>query len=211
MAAWKWESKDPLRLIAYLALAAIASTLKVRLPRITGTISVNFVLLLVALAELSFSETVLMSAIAGAVQVVWKPKHRPALVQVLFSSSCLALSAGLAWIVGKWAVQASGIDIGMMGLLALSTTILYFSNTLMVSAVLSLAQTGTTSGVWKNCCFWSFPYYLAGAAAGLMVMTARTAGWQSSLLVFPLMGLLFVSYRIHVTQAGVRQADPSAA
>ncbi len=212
VAAWKWESKDPLRLIAYLALAAVASTLKVRLPRITGTLSVNFVLLLVALAELSFSETVLMSAIAGAVQVVWKPKHRPALVQVLFSSSCLALSAGLAWIAGKWAVQASGIDLGMMGLLALSTTILYFSNTLMVSAVLSLAQTGATSGVWKNCCFWSFPYYLAGAAAaGLMVMTARTAGWQSSLLVFPLMGLLFVSYRIHVTQAGVRQADPSAA
>ena len=212
VAAWKWESKDPLRLIAYLALAAVASTLKVRLPRITGTLSVNFVLLLVALAELSFSETVLMSAIAGAVQVVWKPKHRPALVQVLFSSSCLALSAGLAWIAGKWAVQASGIDLGMMGLLALSTTILYFSNTLMVSAVLSLAQTGATSGVWKNCCFWSFPYYLAGAAAaGLMVMTARTAGWQSSLLVFPLMGLLFVSYRTHVTQADVRQADPSAA
>ena len=212
VAAWRWESTDPLRLIVYLALALMASTLKVQLPRMTVTISLNFVLLIVALAELSFSETVLISALAGAVQCLWKPKGSPMPVQVLFNSSCLAFSTGLAWIVGNWAAQASGLDTGMIGLLALSTTVLYFSNALMVSTVLSLSQTGTSSGVWKNCYFWSFPYYLAGtAAAGLMVSTARTAGWPSSLLVFPLMGLLFVSYRVHVRQAAVRQTAPAQA
>jgi hypothetical protein len=212
VAAWTWESADPARLVAYLALAVAASTLKVRLPRITGTLSINFVLLLAAVAELSFSENVVAGALAGAMQCLWRPKRKPMPLQVLFNSSCLALSTGLAWTVTHRVAETPALGAGLMGLLALSTTILYFSNTLMVSAVLSLSQAEASSGVWKNCCFWSFPYYLAGAAAaGVMVMTARTAGWPLSMLVLPLMGLLFVSYRIHVTQAGGRQEAPARA
>src|SRR6267378_2311869 len=46
---------------AYLVsilLALVASTLKVHLPGITGTISVNFLFILVAIAVFTFSETV---------------------------------------------------------------------------------------------------------------------------------------------------------
>lgn len=201
-AAWNWECQDAVRLMAYLAVGAAASALKVRLPQIDGTISLNFVILLAALVELSFSEAVMVGAVVGVVQCVWKTKRRPLRLQVLFNSSCLACSVALAWLLGRWGVQTAGLDMTVVSLLTLATPLLYLSNTLMVSAVLSLAQTGALGAIWKNCCFWSLPYYLVGAvAAGLMELSARASGWQSSFLVFPLMGLLYVTYRIHVSRA----------
>jgi hypothetical protein len=48
-----WESADPGRFTVYLVLALIASTLKVRLPRVAGSLSFNFVFILIGLARLS--------------------------------------------------------------------------------------------------------------------------------------------------------------
>ncbi|HKR85964.1 MAG TPA: hypothetical protein VJS37_17525, partial [Terriglobales bacterium] len=40
--ALHWSSHQPLRFLAYVAVALLVSRLKVRLPGITGTMSVNF-------------------------------------------------------------------------------------------------------------------------------------------------------------------------
>ena len=50
-------SRDPLKFFCYLVIALVASRLKVNLPGITGTMSVNFLFLLLGVLELSFSET----------------------------------------------------------------------------------------------------------------------------------------------------------
>ena len=59
----RWASQDPGRFVCYLLVAAIASGLKVRLPAITGTLSVNFLFILIGIAELTRPET-LVSLIA---------------------------------------------------------------------------------------------------------------------------------------------------
>jgi hypothetical protein len=65
--------------------------------------------------------------------------------------------------------------------------------------VLSLVQGKSLFAVWQQCYLWSFPYYLAGAAiAGLAVSTSRSAGWVMSLLILPVMYLVYVFYRICV-------------
>ena len=87
-----------------------------------------------------------------------------------------------------------------------ATVIFYVLNTFIVSTVLGLSNRDTVGRVWQNCYFWSFPYYLVGAAiAGLVTATSHTAGWHVSLLVLPVMLLIYVSYRLHVTQAWKRQ------
>src|SRR5205807_6363513 len=89
----------------------------------------------------------------------------------------------------------------IVGLLILATLVLYTCNTLMVAAVLCLVEHKPVGSIWQICYFWSCPYYLVGSAvAGLMVATCRVAGWQPSLLVLPVMGLVYVSYRMHVSQ-----------
>src|SRR5215471_4087488 len=77
----------------YLFLALLASTLKIHLPGISGTISVNFLLILMAVATSSFSETVFLAAAACIVQCLWRSRSRPRLVQVAFNVSALEISS----------------------------------------------------------------------------------------------------------------------
>jgi hypothetical protein len=64
--------------------------------------------------------------------------------------------------------------------------------------------------VWQLCNFWSLPYYLVEAAvAGVMMATWRMSDWPPSLLVLPLMGLMYISYRVHVRQAVDRIEIPA--
>ena len=203
-AALHWQSRDAIRFLIYLALAVLASTFKIRLPYVQGTLTPAFVLLLASIAQLSLAETAVMAAVVGVVQVLWRPARRPMLAQVLFNPACLALSAALAWLVSRIALEP-WLDHSVVGVLLVSTLVLYGSNTVIVAAMMALLARKPLSGVWQICYFWSLPYYLVGAAAaGIMTATSRTANWPPSLLVLPLMGLLFVSYRLQLGQAVAR-------
>jgi len=196
-----WGGVALMRFITFLLGTILASTCKVRLPHMTGTISLNFVLILAAIGQLNLSEVVFISAAAAVVQCLWKPQRRPVPVQVFFSSATLIVSASLAFVLCRMALAGAFADTRSL-LLVLATGVLYFTNTLMIAAVLCLVEGRPLYNLWQNCCFWSFPYYLVGAVfAGVMILTSRVAGWQTSFLVLPLMALVYVSYRLHVKKA----------
>jgi len=198
VAAAHWHSDNLLRLVVYLSAAALTAMCKVRLPGTTETISVSFVVLLASVAELSLPEAVLIAAIETAVQCVWNAQRRPRPVQVFFSMAAVVLSTAMAYL-GSRLAPTLGITGSLPAMLGLATALMYFSNTILVSAAVSAAEGHDLLTVWQRCYFWSFPYYMVGAAAsGLMITTARTAGWQPSLLVLPVMVLVYVSYRLHV-------------
>jgi hypothetical protein len=185
---------------AYLAavlLALVASTLKVRLPGITGTISVNFLFILIAIAIFTFSETVLLASAACIVQCLWRPKSRPRIVQVSFNVATLAISSGASYRLSHLFAGTPAAHLGV--LLSVAATFYFTADTLLVSGVLSLVQGKSLFTVWQQCYLWSFPYYLVGAAiAALAVETDRALGWEMSLLILPLMYLVYVFYRICV-------------
>src|SRR6201987_5388252 len=53
--------------------------------------------------------------------------------------------------------------------------------------------------IWSECYFWSFPYYLVGAGiAGLMSWINGIIDWQMSLLVLPVVYLIYRSYRLYL-------------
>ena len=199
--AWSllnWEWKDPMQFLVYLAVVQMASACKVRLPRITGTISVNFVVLLAAIAELSLPEVVALSAVAAMVQCLWKPKVRPKPIQIPFSVGTMVLSSAFAFTICRLVLDGLLAD-SLALLFVLATTLLYAGNTILVSTAWGLAEGVPLRTVWPRCCFWSFPYYLVGAAfAAFIVVTSQEAGWQLSFLALPLMALVYVSYRLHV-------------
>jgi hypothetical protein len=58
-------------------LALAASRMKVRLPGITGTISVAFFFYLLAIADLSLAETLVISSSGALIQSVWKAANGP--------------------------------------------------------------------------------------------------------------------------------------
>src|SRR5690348_16372990 len=87
------QSSDPLKFFCYLAIALVASRLKVNLPGITGTMSVNFLFLLLGVLEFSLAETMALGCAAVVVQCI--DLKRPAPLQIIFNvcSTALAIAA----------------------------------------------------------------------------------------------------------------------
>ena len=142
-----------------------------------------------------------MAAAVGAVQVLWRPARRPMVSQVLFNPATLAVSTAVAYGISRIALEP-WLDHSVTGVLVVSSIVLYACNSMMMAAVLALVDRRPLSGVWQLSYFWSLPYYLVGAAAaGIMTATWRTADWPPSLLVLPLMGLVYASYRVQLRQA----------
>ena len=185
---------------AYLVcciLAWLSSTLKVRLPGITGTISVNFLFILIAIGMFSFAETVLLASAACIVQCLWRTRSRPSLVQVSFNVAALAISSGAAYRLSHLLAGTERAHSAV--LLTVAATFYFTADTMLVSGVLALIQDKSLFAVWQQCYLWSFPYYLVGAAiAGLTIETNRALGWEMSLLILPVMYLVYVFYRICV-------------
>src|SRR6476646_5430910 len=98
ISVWRWHSDDLLRFFCYLAIAIFASSLKVRLPGIDGTMSVNFLFILLGVLELSLPETLLIGCTATLVQSIWQARKRLDPVKVLFNAGMMANASYLTYV-----------------------------------------------------------------------------------------------------------------
>src|SRR5260370_27464352 len=89
----KWD--DGPNFVVYLLTAIIASRLKVGGPEVTGTMSVNFLFIVIGIAELNFSETLILGCAAILAQC-FGHRRWPKLEQVLFNVASAAVAIWLA-------------------------------------------------------------------------------------------------------------------
>src|SRR5579872_3061637 len=193
-----WQSADLARFTCYLAVAVLASGLKVQLPGIDGTMSVNFLFILLGVMELSLPETLVIGCTATLVQSVWQARKRLDPVKVLFNvAGMMANASALTYVSYHQLAARYGSNKPI--LLMVAALVFFFANTLPISVVIALTEGKSSRKVWSECYFWSFPYYLVGAAAvGLVGIVNRSAGWQTSLLVLPLIYWVYRSYRMYL-------------
>src|SRR6266704_1638173 len=193
-----WQSQDVMRFLCYLGVAALASGLKVQLPGIDGTMSVNFLFILLGVMDLSLAETLVMGCAATLVQSVWQARKRLDPVKVVFNvAGMMANASALTYLSYHWLVGRFGSNKPI--LLMVAALVFFFANTLPISIVIALTEGKSSRKVWSECYFWSFPYYLVGAAAvGLVGIVNRSAGWETSLLVLPLIYWVYRSYRLYL-------------
>ena len=197
-ALWHWQSADLARFSCYLAVAVLASGLKVQLPGIDGTMSVNFLFILLGVMELSLPETLVIGCTATLVQSVWQARSRPDPVKVLFNVfGMMANASAFCYTSYHWLDDRVGSNKPI--LLMVAALVFFLANTLPISIVISLTEGKSSRKVWSECYFWSFPYYLVGAAAvGLVGIVNRQAGWETSLLVLPVIYWVYRSYRLYL-------------
>src|SRR6202022_1519663 len=96
--AMKWHPIDPLRLAGMILIAALASQLKLKIPGVKSTMSMNVPFILLSIFVLSHSGAVLIACTSTVVQCLWKRKTTNA-VQVLFNVANMANAAMLAILV----------------------------------------------------------------------------------------------------------------
>src|ERR1700683_866954 len=193
-----WQSQDLPRFLSYLAVAVLASGLKVQLPGIDGTMSVNFLFILLGVLELSLPETLLIGCTATLMQSVWQTRNRLDPVKILFNvAGMMANASALTYISYHWLAQRYGANKPI--LLMVAALVFFFANTLPISIVISLTEGKSSRRGWAGRYFWSFPFYRVGAAAvGLVGIVNRSAGWETSLLVLPLIYWVYRSYRLYL-------------
>jgi len=188
---------QPMRFVCYLLVAVAASRLKVNLPGITGTMSVNFLFILLGVLELSFAETLALGCAAILTQCFYR--DRPRAVQVIFNTCATSFAIALAYCVYHVPIFRAQNN---PAVLLVATAATYFAaNTLPVATIISLTEHKSLRRIWADCYFWSFPYYLVGAGvAGLVSWLNRIVEWQTSLLILPAVYLIYRSYRLYLAK-----------
>lgn len=197
---WNWSSQDWTRYLTYCVIALLASGMKVTLPAVSGTMSMNFVFVLIGISELSLPETLAMGCLGMLVQSTVYVKNRLRAVQVIFNVASMACSIQVSYSVYHASFHESGALAAPIKLLLAAATF-FVTNTLSVAAVIGLTEKRNPWKIWRESYFWSFPNYLVGAAAAWIVSVASALlGWQTSLLLLPILYVIYRSHSLYVNR-----------
>lgn len=182
----------------YFAVTVLTSGLKLRLPLVMATISVNFLFILVGIAQFGLPEALLIGAAGTLVQCLWKPRVRPRPVQVAFSVACICLAIAAAHAVFHGPLN------GLLGnlhplLLGSAAFVYFFVNTTLVAGVIALTERKSFWKTWYGSYYWVLPYHLAGASvAWLIVVLSELNKWHAALVLFPLVLFVYRTYRLYL-------------
>jgi len=195
-AAIHQSSKNIAEFICYLGIAMLASRLRVMLPGITGTMSVNFLFILVGIAELSYAEALTLGAVSMLAQSLYP--SRPTAIQLAFNVCAGAISTALAYVVYHNPLANQYIASRPL-ILCLAASTYFIVNAGSIAAVISFSEGKPLRQILVDCYFWSFPYYLLGAGiAGVIGWFNREFNWETSLLFVPAIYVIYRSYRLYL-------------
>ena len=180
-----------------LAIALLASRLKVKLPGLNGNMSVNLPFILIALVQLSLFEAVVIASASTLAQCFPKDGGRLKALQTLFNVSTAAAAVGLAELIFQGRMPLPTAWVSGPLLLPLAAASFFLAQTIPVATIISLSESGSVLQIWSRIFHLSFPYYLLSAGVTSLVTTAsHHMGWQIPLLVLPAMYGVYRSYRL---------------
>src|SRR5579864_8458322 len=201
-----WQSSDPVKFVCYLIVAVLVSSLKVTLPGIDATLSVNFLFTLLGILELGLPETLLIVLACTLGQAfLGTRKQQVKLVHFVFNWSQLTFSSAVAYGAYKFVVIHVLHAPGPLALLV-AAVMQFACNTAAMSTIIGLTEDKRIAKVWAENHLWLIPYYMVGAATtGLVHFLNAHIGWQSSLLVLPPIYLMYRSYRLYLGRLGTEK------
>ena len=195
--AWTWTCANPLRFFSYLALGILAAGTKIKLPGVTGTLSVNFLFVLIGIFELSLGEALMIACTGALTQCLWKAKVPPKPVQVAFSVAAVTNATGISFLAAGHITAAVLRELPFATVIA--AVVYFITNTFQIAAVISLTENRRLTTVWRECYLWSFPNYLIGGlTVGILCITNKLFGWQTSVVLLPVMYSQYRTYRLYL-------------
>jgi MASE9 len=157
--------------------------------------SVNLPFILVAVAELSLSEAVVIAAVSALVQGLPARGKSLKAMQTLFNVSILVGAVTVADLVFRRSTVIPGVAAKSL-LIALAGAAFLLADTLPVAAVISLTENLSVVKVWGNMVTVTFPYFALSAGVAAIAATAtHYVGWRTPLVVLPVMITTYASYK----------------
>jgi signal transduction histidine kinase/ActR/RegA family two-component response regulator len=185
--------------------ALVSSHMKLRVPGITGTISVNDLFFLLAIIELDLSQALLIGCAGALTQSFFRAQQRPNPIHFLFNFANIAISLYTAWLVFHWdALPRLGARLPIQ--LFLSTGAFFMVNTSLVAGIIAITERKPLLPVWRAGFAWTgVQYGVAAALAAIIHEATRLMGWQSWILACPVLYLVYRSYNLYLNH--IREAE----
>ncbi|HEX3584917.1 MAG TPA: hypothetical protein VH024_02930 [Candidatus Angelobacter sp.] len=194
-----------MKFLAFLLVACVASRLKIKLPGVTGTMSVNLPFILVAAAEMNSAEALAVGFISTFVQCLPRGKKLN-LAQAAFNCGVIILAVAAARFIFASSSVASAIGSPSLRL-GVAAAAYALANTVPVAIVIGLTEGASILRTWWEMLQLSFPYLVASAGiAGVTLTLTQGTGWQVPLAVLPIMVGIFQSYRRYFAATAASEA-----
>jgi hypothetical protein len=208
------SSQNAIRFISFLLVACLAARLKVKLPGVTGTMSVNLPFILLAVAEMNTPEALLIGCISTFVQSLPEAGRKFNPTRILFNFFNMALAVSATRLLYTSEALASILKSNPL-LLAVAAAGYFAVNSMPVAIIIGLTENKNPLREWATMFQLSYPYFLASAAiAGVVLTLSSEAGWLVPVVLLPLMAGVFYSYRryfaVAMTEAQVKRAPQAA-
>jgi hypothetical protein len=193
-AVFNARSTPTAQFVAFLLVACVASRLRIKLPGLTGTMSVNLPFILVAAAEMHSAEALAVGFISTFVQCLPRNKKFH-LVQTAFNCSTITLAVLVTRLIYAAPAVVSVVSSPSLRL-AIAAAGYALMNSGPVAIVIGLTEAVSVLRTWTEMLKLSFPYLVASAGvAGVTLTLTQGIGWQVPLAVLPIMVGIFQSYR----------------
>jgi hypothetical protein len=180
------------RFMGTFLVALFAARLKVSLPKLTGSMSVNLPFILLAVCELSLAEALLITGTSTLIQCLWSESRQQRPIKVMFNVGVTVMAAEAAWLTLRVTAPNSGLG------LALGAAAYLLVNTIPVAAVIALTESRGFFQIWRRILRLTFPYFvLAAGVAGLTMLATHSFSWYIPLLILPLMFLVQRSFTVY--------------
>lgn len=196
---WGWQPSQTEHLgqfIFYLLASMAVSNLKVSLPGITSTMSVNFLFILVGITDLTLAETLILGVLSTLTQCLIRARLHPKWEQLLFNSFYMAVPIWVCHNLMHLRI-IHGVDKTDLLPLFLATICYYLMGA--VAGIIATTERKNPYRVWCDSFFWTIPQYLVGGAlAECIHLSNRFLGWQGSLMALPVIYLVYRSYSLYL-------------
>src|SRR5215212_4957036 len=186
-----------LRFLMLAALVCVSSHVAVRIPRVSGRITVSDTLIFLTILLYGGPAAVMLSALEG-VYASLRISRKP--LTILFNSAVLALStfltaAALYALFGPIDLAYDAYSPYALAAIFVMALAQYAANTGLIAVEKSLKLGERFWPTWKTYYLWTSVTYLAGAsAAGVTARLVHSVGFSAVLATLPIIAIIYFTY-----------------
>jgi signal transduction histidine kinase len=202
-------TKLDVRFLLLALLVCVSSHVAVRIPRVSGRITVSDTLIFLTLLLYGGAAAVMLSALEG-VYASLRISRKP--LTILFNSAVLALStfltaAALRWLFGAAGLAANDYSAHALAAVFVMALVQYAANTVLIAVEKSLKLGEAFWPTWKTYYLWTSVTYLAGAsAAGVTARLVQSVGFYAVLTTVPIIAIIYFTYLTYLKNIEASEA-----
>ena len=200
------EQPNYLRLACLVLMAIAVSGFKIRLPGVFGTLSLNYVVTLLAILQMGLAVGMLVGILSTITQCLINSTIRPKWFQVVFSVAGVPVPVLAAHQALHWPPLVA-MDPGGWQTLLVAALVYFILNTVAVAGIIGLTTEDGVWEVWRKSYLWTWPQYLVGGAIAGAVnyFVIRNQSWSALIVSAPPLYLLYRSYTNYLDRVREQQ------